>query len=239
VTEEGGGTFGWGMFNCGLEAGMLRSAASLTGAVAGAEEEIESGVPGLKARAVRRPAGVVVGMAPSNAPVILGVRAVAAPLAFGNTVVLKASEKRPRVHAAVAGVGTDSNQSTLTDAEAGRRIGVSVTASNAVGTSAQSLSAATAVVGAPFATAKPTISGGLKPGRTLTATTGTWAENPTEFHYQWSSCDSVGKNCTPIGTDSNRVALTSADSGHRIKVVVTAVNANGSGQSSRITPVVS
>jgi acyl-CoA reductase-like NAD-dependent aldehyde dehydrogenase len=102
VTEECGGTFGWGMFNCMLAAGMLRSAAALTGAVAGAEDEIESGVPGLKARAVRRPAGVVVGMAPWNAPVILSTRAVAAPLAFGNTVVLKASEKCPRVHAAVA-----------------------------------------------------------------------------------------------------------------------------------------
>jgi acyl-CoA reductase-like NAD-dependent aldehyde dehydrogenase len=108
VTEECGGTFGWGMFNCMLAAGMLRSAAGLTGAVAAAAEEIDSGVPGLKARAVRRPAGVVVGMAPWNAPVILATRAVAAPLAFGNTVVLKASEKCPRVHAAVAGVLHDA-----------------------------------------------------------------------------------------------------------------------------------
>jgi benzaldehyde dehydrogenase (NAD) len=52
--------------------------------------------------AVRRPAGVVVGMAPWNAPVILSTRAVAAPLAYGNTVVLKASEHCPRTHAAVA-----------------------------------------------------------------------------------------------------------------------------------------
>jgi len=102
VTEECGGTFGWGMFNCMLAAGMLRAAAGLTGAVAGAVEDIESGVPGLKAQAVRRPAGVVVGMAPWNAPVILATRAVASPLAFGNTLVLKASEKCPRVHAAVA-----------------------------------------------------------------------------------------------------------------------------------------
>jgi acyl-CoA reductase-like NAD-dependent aldehyde dehydrogenase len=51
---------------------------------------------------VRRPAGVVVGIAPWNAPVILSTRAVATPLAFGNTVVLKASEECPRTHAAVA-----------------------------------------------------------------------------------------------------------------------------------------
>jgi acyl-CoA reductase-like NAD-dependent aldehyde dehydrogenase len=51
---------------------------------------------------VRQPAGVVVGIAPWNAPVILSTRAVATPLAFGNTVVLKASEECPRTHAAVA-----------------------------------------------------------------------------------------------------------------------------------------
>ena len=107
MAEECGGTFGWGMFNCQLGAGMLRAAAGLADAV-DREEEIESGVPGLEARAVRQPAGVVVGMAPWNAPVILATRAVAAPLAFGNTVVFKASEKCPRVHAAVVGALADA-----------------------------------------------------------------------------------------------------------------------------------
>src|SRR6476659_5949128 len=50
---------------------------------------------------IRQPAGVVVGMAPWNAPVILGTRAVASPLVYGNTVVLKASEQCPRTHAAI------------------------------------------------------------------------------------------------------------------------------------------
>jgi benzaldehyde dehydrogenase (NAD) len=44
---------------------------------------------------------VVVGIAPWNAPVILATRAIAAPLAYANTVVLKASEICPRTHAAV------------------------------------------------------------------------------------------------------------------------------------------
>jgi acyl-CoA reductase-like NAD-dependent aldehyde dehydrogenase len=47
-------------------------------------------------------------MAPWNAPVILAARAVATPLAFGNTVVLKGSERCPRVHAAVAAVIADA-----------------------------------------------------------------------------------------------------------------------------------
>jgi acyl-CoA reductase-like NAD-dependent aldehyde dehydrogenase len=100
MTGEVGATFGWGMFNCNLAAGMLRHAATLADQVGG--EEIESHVPGLHARGVRQPAGVVVGIAPWNAPVILGTRAVATPLAFGNTVILKASEECPRTHAAIA-----------------------------------------------------------------------------------------------------------------------------------------
>jgi acyl-CoA reductase-like NAD-dependent aldehyde dehydrogenase len=54
--------------------------------------------------AVRQPAGVVLGIAPWNAPVILGVRAVAMPLACGNTVVLKASEMCPAVHVLIGTV---------------------------------------------------------------------------------------------------------------------------------------
>jgi acyl-CoA reductase-like NAD-dependent aldehyde dehydrogenase len=57
---------------------------------------------------VRAPVGVVVGIAPWNAPVILGTRAVAAPLAYGNTVVLKASEECPRTHAAIIGALNDA-----------------------------------------------------------------------------------------------------------------------------------
>src|SRR5918999_3492708 len=99
VTQETGGTFGWGMFNCKLAAGMLGEAAAQTTAVTG--EIIPSDVPGFTAMGVRQPAGVVVGIAPWNAPVILATRAVAAPLAFGNTVVLKASDACPRTHGEV------------------------------------------------------------------------------------------------------------------------------------------
>ena len=62
---------------------------------------IPSDVPGKLAMGVRAPAGVVVAIAPWNAPVILATRSVATPLAYANTVVLKASEICPRTHAAV------------------------------------------------------------------------------------------------------------------------------------------
>jgi vanillin dehydrogenase len=99
MTEEVGASFGWGMFNCDLAAGMLREAAAQAYSVTG--EVIPSDVPGALAMGIRQPAGVVVGMAPWNAPVILSTRAVAMPLAYGNAVVLKASEECPRTHAAV------------------------------------------------------------------------------------------------------------------------------------------
>ena len=99
VTEETGGVFGWGMFNVQLAAGMLREAAAQAYGLVG--EVIPSDVPGKLAMGVRAPAGVVVAIAPWNAPVILATRAVATPLAYANTVVLKASEICPRTHATV------------------------------------------------------------------------------------------------------------------------------------------
>ncbi len=99
MCEETAATFGVGMFNCALAAGMFAAAAVEAEAVMTAP--VESHVPGLDSRAVRQPLGVCVGIAPWNAPVILGSRAVIWPLAFGNTVVLKASEQSPRVHGAI------------------------------------------------------------------------------------------------------------------------------------------
>lgn len=96
MAAETGASGLWAGFNVHLAAGLLLEAASLTTQVSG--EVIPSDVPGSLAMAVRQPAGVVLGMAPWNAPVILGVRAVATPLACGNTVVLKASELCPRTH---------------------------------------------------------------------------------------------------------------------------------------------
>jgi benzaldehyde dehydrogenase (NAD) len=96
IAAETGATGMWAGFNVMLAAGMIREAASLTTQVAG--EVIPSDVPGSLAMGVRQPAGVVLGIAPWNAPVILGVRAIATPLACGNTVVLKGSENCPRTH---------------------------------------------------------------------------------------------------------------------------------------------
>ncbi|MCX4140682.1 aldehyde dehydrogenase [Paraburkholderia sp. SEWSISQ10-3 4] len=100
MAEETGASPAWGNFNVHLAAGVLQEAASMTTQICG--EVIPSDQPGNLAMGVRQPAGVVLGMAPWNAPVILGVRAIAVPLACGNTVVLKGSELCPRTHGLIA-----------------------------------------------------------------------------------------------------------------------------------------
>jgi len=99
---ETGATAGWYGFNVMLAANMLREAAALTTQIGG--EVIPSNYEGSLAMAVRQPAGVVLGIAPWNAPVILGTRALAVPLACGNTVVFKAGEACPGVHALITEV---------------------------------------------------------------------------------------------------------------------------------------
>ena len=125
---EIGATEGWARFNLMLAVGMVREAASLTTQVGG--EVIPSDKPGCMALAVREPAGVVLGIAPWNAPIILGVRAIATPLACGNTVILKASEQCPRTHALIieafveAGLGGGIvNLVTNAPADAGAIVG--------------------------------------------------------------------------------------------------------------------
>lgn len=96
MMSETGATKGWALFNLGLASGMVREAAALTTQISG--EVIPSDKPGCLAMALKEPVGVILGIAPWNAPIILGVRAIAVPLACGNAVILKASEICPRTH---------------------------------------------------------------------------------------------------------------------------------------------
>lgn len=96
MAVETGAMSNWYGFNVKLAANILREAASMTTQING--QVIPSDVPGSFAMALRQPCGVVLGIAPWNAPVILATRAIAMPLACGNTVVLKSSESSPAVH---------------------------------------------------------------------------------------------------------------------------------------------
>lgn len=100
VTAETGATLGWGGFNVMLATSMLREAASMTTQITG--EVVPSDQGQRLSMAVKQPCGVLVGIAPWNAPIILGTRAVAMPLACGNTLVLKGSELCPQTHKIIA-----------------------------------------------------------------------------------------------------------------------------------------
>ena len=77
MVEETGATLGWAGFNVKVAADVLREAAALTTQIQG--DIIPSNVPDSIAMGVRIPCGVVVGVAPWNAPIILGTRAIATP----------------------------------------------------------------------------------------------------------------------------------------------------------------
>ncbi|MEY3906104.1 MAG: hypothetical protein RIR59_927 [Pseudomonadota bacterium] len=130
---EIGATKGWALFNLGLAASMVREAAALTTQISG--EVIPSDKPGCLAMGLKEPVGVILGIAPWNAPIILGVRAIAVPLACGNSVILKASETCPRTHQLIIEAFADAgfpegvvNVVTNAPADAGEVVGALIDA---------------------------------------------------------------------------------------------------------------
>ena len=76
-----------------LTAGILRECASHVHRVTG--EVIPADLPGQVSMTLRQPVGVVAGIGPWNAPLILCLRSIAYPIAYGNTAVLKPSADAP------------------------------------------------------------------------------------------------------------------------------------------------
>jgi hypothetical protein len=86
----------------------------------------------------------------------------------------------------------------------------------------------------PSNTAEPRISGSATVGSTLTASQGSWSGSPTGYAYQWVRCPRggglpSGSDCATIGgATTTRYIVASADVDHRLRVRVTASNAEGS-----------
>jgi len=92
LARESGATFGFAMFQTAFVSNLFRQTAALAYAPIG---QIIPSDTGAFAMGIRRPVGVVGAFAPWNAALILSARSIAAPLALGNTVVLKPSEWSP------------------------------------------------------------------------------------------------------------------------------------------------
>ncbi|KAG6829246.1 hypothetical protein H0H87_012150 [Tephrocybe sp. NHM501043] len=99
IQAETAGSEMWCTFNWNVANNILRTAAGLVGDLKG--DILPSVVPGGKLEVHRRAIGVILSIAPWNAPFALSLRAVAIPLICGNTVVLKSSEHSPRSQALV------------------------------------------------------------------------------------------------------------------------------------------
>ena len=133
--------------------------------------------------------------------------------------------------------GATSPTRELTAGDVGHTLRVLVSATNAGG-SANASSTATKTVAAappppPTNSALPAISGTTVEGDTLSASTGTWSNNPTSYTYQWEDCDTTGETCTAIGgATSPTRELTAGDVGHTLRVLVSASNAGGSTKAS-------
>ncbi|KFZ19753.1 hypothetical protein V501_00523 [Pseudogymnoascus sp. VKM F-4519 (FW-2642)] len=99
IDETGASEF-WSDFNITLAADILKDIAGRISSLKG--DAPITGNPGTSAIVYKEPYGVILGIAPWNAPYILGVRSIAYALAAGNTAILKASEFSPRCAWAIA-----------------------------------------------------------------------------------------------------------------------------------------
>jgi len=92
--ETGSGNWASHDFNLPMSVELLRDVAGRIATVTGSI--LTSALPARSAMVIKEPYGVILGIAPWNAPYILGLRAIAYALAGGNTCILKGSELSPR-----------------------------------------------------------------------------------------------------------------------------------------------
>ncbi|AOF98653.1 aldehyde dehydrogenase family protein (plasmid) [Blastomonas sp. RAC04] len=100
MAAEVGASGLWGGFNVMAAAQLIREAASITTQIQG--ETIPTDKPGTLSMTLRQPVGAILSIVPWNGPIILAARAIAYPIACGNTVVFRGSEMSPKTHALVA-----------------------------------------------------------------------------------------------------------------------------------------
>ena len=81
----------------------------------------------------------------------------------------------------------------------------------------------------PVNTSLIQITGNLVAGQTVTVSTGTWANSPTSYAYQWLRCDSSGTGCVTLPAATSAYTLTASEVGHTLRATVVATNMAGAG----------
>lgn len=136
--------------------------------------------------------------------------------------------------ACVVIAGATGKTYTLMQADVGRRMRATVTATNSLGAGSV-ISTPTGVIraapaSAPRNTSPPTITGSAVEGRPLTAAPGSWSgTTPITYAFQWMRCDAGGGSCAAIsGATGQTYTVTGADVGLTLRVSVTVRNSGGS-----------
>lgn len=122
---------------------------------------------------------------------------------------------------------------TLVARDVGQTLGFAVRATDATGTStayASLIGPVAAATTSLVSTAQPTVTGAARQGETLAVSAGSWNQAPAPLSYGWQRCNANGRLCVPIqDATASTYAVTAADAGHALLVVVTA-QANGVSQ---------
>jgi hypothetical protein len=135
---------------------------------------------------------------------------------------------------AIAGAATKTYTPVVQDV--GSTLRVAVTAKNAaapggVGPIFSLQTAAVVQPPGPVNLTLPTVSGSEPPtvGATLTANAGTWEGTPPiVYSYRWQRCNADGEDCVDIANATGPTyQVVQADADFRLRVVVTAANAEG------------
>ena len=125
--------------------------------------------------------------------------------------------------------GATSASYTLTpdDLDYYIRLRVTATSEDGISTSITSSNALGPVVSAPINTSAPAVTGTAKVSRTLSGGLGSWSQSVTSYARQWQR--EVGGVWTDVsGATAGTYTATADDLGLRLRVAVTATNANGS-----------
>jgi hypothetical protein len=185
-------------------------------------------------------AGSALAAAPSNstAPAVSGTAKVGSTLTVSNGTWTNSPTsytyqwQRCTSSTSCGDIAGATNQTyVVRNTDAGNKLRAVVTAANADGksTANSDMTDTVASSGGPVNTARPSVSGDAVVGSTLTADTGTWSGTTPTFTFQWLQCDQFGSACVQVvGATGKTYGVRLADVSSRMRVDVTAKNADGS-----------
>lgn len=125
--------------------------------------------------------------------------------------------------------GATGSTYTLVAADDGKYLRAIITATNATGSdTATSNVTGQITYQVPTNSVLPAISGTEQVGQTLTSTSGTWANSPSGYAYQWQVSDDGSTGWSNIsGATSSTYTLQAAEAAKYVRCVVTATNSGG------------